>query len=159
MTSCVGNRYPLNLMKIMLFAFSSFFSKAKKTSPMNLTCNTQVTFAKQRCTFIWFNNGAMVLNTLINANLQKIADNKMFVENLYSLSTIALSVDRRRPHRYAITLMVYLRKQERCSDQNSSTSMQYMRSKGRSRIKIQGVEMGRIRVGFRDQGAELGRFK
>jgi len=41
--------------------------------------------------------------------------------------------------------------------------MQYMRSTGRSRIKIQGVEMGRIRVGFRggfrDQGAELGRFR
>jgi len=41
---------------------------------------------------------------------------------------------------------------------DSSTSMQYMRSMGRSQIKIQGVEMGRIRVGFRDQGAELGRF-
>jgi len=35
---------------------------------------------------------------------------------------------------------------------SSSTSMQYMRSTGRSRIKIQGVEMGRIRVDFRDLG-------
>jgi len=32
----------------------------------------------------------------------------------------------------------------------SRTSMQYMRSTGRSRIKIQGVEMGGIRGGFRD---------
>jgi len=32
----------------------------------------------------------------------------------------------------------------------SSTSMQYIRSMERSRIKIQGVEMGRIRVGFGD---------
>jgi len=31
------------------------------------------------------------------------------------------------------------------------TFMQDMRSTGRSQIKIQGVEMGRIRVGFRDQ--------
>jgi len=36
--------------------------------------------------------------------------------------------------------------------------MQYMRSTGRSRIKIQGVEMGWIRVGFRIQRAGLGRF-
>jgi len=33
---------------------------------------------------------------------------------------------------------------------SSSTSMQNMKSTGRSRIMIQGVEMGRIRVGFRD---------
>jgi len=38
----------------------------------------------------------------------------------------------------------------------SSTSMQYMRSMGWSRIKIKGVELGRIRVGFRDQGVGLG---
>jgi len=37
--------------------------------------------------------------------------------------------------------------------------MQNMRSTGRNRITIQGVEMGRIRVGFRDQGAELVRFR
>jgi len=42
------------------------------------------------------------------------------------------------------------KKQPRLQTGSTSMAMQNMRSTGRSRITIQGVEMGRIRVGFRD---------
>jgi len=45
---------------------------------------------------------------------------------------------------------------EACLRKISSTSLQHTRSRRWSRIQIWGVELGRFRGGFRDQGVELG---
>lgn len=60
----------------------------KKNSPMNFTCNTQFSLIDQTKMHIYLVQLCSSGAEYTNVSLLKTADNRLFVENLFSLSTM-----------------------------------------------------------------------